>query len=151
MFDLRPIAWVVSTRSEPVDDGWGSEETRIVLDEAVPDEALLGIESFSHLEIIGFATVASEVPPAPWSRLPRGNEAWHVAGVFAQRNKDRPNRLLLSVVELTALRGRELIVRGLDFIDGTPVLDIKPVFRWTQPRGPIEAPSWTDEIGENYF
>ena len=58
MFDLRPIAWAVSTRSEPVDDSWGNETTRIVLDEAVPDEALLGIDSYSHLEIIGLATMA---------------------------------------------------------------------------------------------
>ena len=149
--NIRPIAWVVSTRSEPVDDNWGSETSRIVLDESVPDEALLGIDSFSHLEVIGFASAASDTPPAPWARHPRGNEAWPLTGTFAQRNKDRPNRLLLSVVQLTARRGRELVVSGLDFIYGTPILDIKPVFRWTQPRGLIVAPTWSDELGENYF
>jgi len=43
------------------------------------------------------------------------------------------------------------VVRGLDALDGTPVLDIKPVFRWSGPRGEIRVPAWSDELGENYF
>ena len=149
--NVRPIAWVVSSRAEPTDDHWASESSRIVLDDSVPDEALAGIENFSHLEVIGLANAATDTPPAPWSRHPRGNEAWPLTGIFAQRNKDRPNRLLLSVVRLSAREGRELVVQDLDFIDGTPILDIKPVFRWTQATGEIVAPSWSDELGENYF
>lgn len=148
---VRPIAWVVSSRLEPIDDEWSRETSHIVLDDSVPDDSLTGIDEFSHLEIIGLASRALDAPPAPWRRRPRGNEAWPEVGVFAQRNKDRPNRLLLTVVQLVEVRGRELLVRGLDFIDGTPILDIKPVFRWTQPEGEIAAPSWSDELGENYF
>lgn len=148
---VRPIAWVQSSRSEPVDDNWSGESSRVVLDESVPDDALVGIDQFSHLEIVGLAHRAHDAPPAPWIRRPRGNDAWPEVGIFAQRNKDRPNRILLCVVELVKVHGRELEVRGLDFIDGTPVVDIKPVFRWTQVSGDIVAPSWSDELGENYF
>ena len=148
---LRPIAWVRSTRLETIDDSWGAETSRIVLDDNVPTEAIAGIETFSHLDVIAVADQASDVPPGPWSRHPRGNPHWPAVGIFAQRNKDRPNRLLLTSVRLVEVRDRQLLVSGLDLIDGTPIVDIKPVFRWTTAHGDITAPSWSDELGENYF
>ena len=74
-----------------------------------------------------------------------------MVGVFAQRNKDRPNRLLLSTVEIISVLDREIVVKGLDFIDGTPILDIKPVFTWTLPRGALRVAAWSDELGRDYF
>jgi tRNA (Thr-GGU) A37 N-methylase len=103
------------------------------------------------VEIVFFADWAEDVPPAPWHRRPRGNPQWPDVGVFAQRNKDRPNRLLLSTVEIGWLSERSFSVRGLDGIDGTPVLDIKPVFRWSVPKGEVRVASWSEELGENYF
>lgn len=151
MFDVRAVAWVRSSRREPTDDGWAHESSRIVLDDSVPDEAITGLDTFSHLDLIAMATAATEVPPSPWARHPRGNREWPLVGIFAQRNKDRPNRLLLTTVRLEAVEGRELVVSGLDFIDGTPILDIKPVFHWTLPQGSILAPPWSDALGEGYF
>ena len=88
----------------------------------------------------------------PWHRHPRGNPKWPDVGVFAQRNKDRPNRILLRPrwrsIELAE---RSFTVRGLDGIDGTPVLDIKPVFRWSVPSGELRVAEWSEELGENYF
>jgi tRNA (Thr-GGU) A37 N-methylase len=72
-------------------------------------------------------------------------------GIFAQRNKDRPNRLLLSIATLVEVEERSLLVRGLDAINDTPVLDIKPVFSWSGPRGELRVAKWSDELGENYF
>jgi tRNA (Thr-GGU) A37 N-methylase len=103
------------------------------------------------VEIVFFADWAEDVPPGPWHRRPRGNAKWPDVGVFAQRNKDRPNRLLLSTVEIDELSERSFTVRGLDGIDGTPVLDIKPVFRWSVPKGELRVASWSEELGENYF
>lgn len=148
-FSLVPLAWVVSTRDAADDDAWDQERSFLVLDDAVPTEALLGIDVFSHLEIIAVAHRATS--DAPWARRPRGRADWPEVGVFAQRNKDRPNRLLSTVVELVAVDGREIHVRGLDLIDGTPVVDIKPVFRWTGPRTSVVAPEWSDELGRDYF
>lgn len=150
-FTLRPIAFVRNDRAEAIDDDWDSIRSTVELADDVPSESLHGLDDFSHIEIVLFANLASETPPAPWHRRPRGNPDWPDVGVFAQRNKDRPNRLLLSVVAVDEVRDRSLIVRGLDAIDGTPVLDIKPVFRWSGPRGELRVAQWSDTLGEGYF
>ena len=148
---MRAVAYIRNERSQALDDNWDDVVSTIELAEDVPSEALRGLGDFSHVEIVFFADWAEDVPPAPWHRHPRGNENWPDVGVFAQRNKDRPNRILLTTVELDEVGERTLRVRGLDGIDGTPVLDIKPVFRWSVPRGEVRAPAWSEELGENYF
>lgn len=150
-FLVRPVAVVRNERTNPVDDEWNSITSTIALVDEVPAESLEGLASFSHIEVIFLADRATDVPPAPWRRRPRGNPAWPEVGIFAQRNKDRPNRLLSSTVAIVSLQERSITVVGLDAIDGTPVLDIKPVFRWSGPQSSLEAPTWSDELGENYF
>ncbi len=150
-YSLRTIATVRSSRVDAIDDDWDRETMTIELEPEVPETSLTGLSGFSHVEVIFLADHAIDVPPAPWTRHPRGREEWPVVGVFANRNKDRPNRLLASVVELLAVNGGTLSVRGLDAIDGTPVLDIKPWYRWSGPRGDVRAPTWSDELGETYY
>jgi len=150
-YTVRPIAYIRNERSEALDDNWDDVLSTVELAQDVPSEALRGLEEFSHVEIVFFADWAEDVPPGPWHRHPRGNPQWPDLGVFAQRNKDRPNRLLLSTVEIDQLSERSFRVRGLDGIDGTPVLDIKPVFRWSVPRGELRVAKWSEELGENYF
>jgi tRNA (Thr-GGU) A37 N-methylase len=150
-FELRPVAFIRNDRSEALDDNWDEVESTVELAKDVPSESLLGLEAFSHVEIIFFADWAEDVPPGPWHRRPRGNPDWPDVGIFAQRNKDRPNRLLLSTVQIIEVSERSFRVRALDGIDGTPVLDIKPVFSWTQPRGELRVPTWSEQLGENYF
>ena len=92
--------------------------------------ALLGIEGFSHLWLIWqFSTVAAEYaagrPWRPTVRPPRlGGNARR--GVFATRSPYRPNALGLSCVELAGVDGCDLLVKGADLLDGTPIYDIKP-------------------------
>jgi tRNA (Thr-GGU) A37 N-methylase len=150
-FSLRRVATVRASRAQLEDDGWDEVSATIELADDVPDESLLGLDEFSHVEVVLLAHRARDVPPAPWRRRPRGNPQWPEVGVFAQRNKDRPNRLLVSVAEILEVGPRSLSVRGLDAVDGTPVLDIKPVFRWSGARGALRAPVWSDEIGRGYF
>lgn len=144
---MRAIAFIRNDRAEAIDDDWTDVVSTVELARDVPDEALAGLEDFSHAEIIFLADWADDVPPAPWHRHPQGNPAWPLRGVFAQRNKDRPNRLLLSTVRIEECRARAFTVRGLDGIDGTPVLDIKPVYRWSRPADAVRAPRWSDELG----
>ena len=59
--------------------------------------------------------------------------------------------LVVGSVALDSVGPRSFTARGLDGIDGTPVLDIKPVFRWSVPRGELRAPTWSEELGEHYF
>jgi len=148
---VRAVAYIRNERNEALDDNWDDIVSTVELAADVPSEALRGLSDFSHVEIVFFADWAEDVPPAPWHRRPRGNETWPDVGVFAQRNKDRPNRILLTTVQLDEVGERFLRVRGLDGIDGTPVLDIKPVFHWSVPRGEVRAPRWSEELGENYF
>jgi tRNA (Thr-GGU) A37 N-methylase len=72
-------------------------------------------------------------------------------GIFAQRNKDRQNWIGLTTVELIERTGRVLRVRYLDAIDGTPVLDIKPVFREFMPKTTIRQPEWVDDLMKDYW
>ena len=104
---------------------------RIVFVPACRDpNALLGIEGFSHLWLIWqFSTVAAEYAAGrrwrPTVRPPRlGGNARR--GVFATRSPYRPNALGLSCVELAGVDGCDLLVKGADLLDGTPIYDIKP-------------------------
>ncbi|HUY42238.1 MAG TPA: TrmO family methyltransferase [Acidimicrobiales bacterium] len=148
---LRPVAYIRNDRAEALDDNWDDVVSNVELASDVPSEALRGLEAFSHVEIVFFADWAEDVPPGPWHRRPRANSEWPDVGVFAQRNKDRPNRILLSTVAIDTLSERSFTVRGLDGIDGTPVLDIKPVFRWSVPRGELRVAPWSEALGEQYF
>lgn len=148
---LTPIGYVRSARVEPVDDGWDSVPARIELVEELSEDALLGLEAFSHLEIVYYFHKVDDAKIERGARHPRGNTAWPRVGIFAQRAKDRPNRLGLTLVELKQRQGRTLTVAGLDAVDGTPVLDIKPVMQEFLPRSPLRQPMWSSELMTNYW
>ena len=99
---------------------------RIVLDPRYAP-ALLGLERYDHLWVL---TWLHEQPGDPPLRLvPRATEATgEVQGVFASRAPARPNPIGLSLVRLLGVDGTVLTVGGVDLLDGTPVLDIKPWF-----------------------
>ncbi len=149
---VHPIATVRSPRKEPTDDFWGGIESTIEFDrERFSFESLAGLESFSHVEVIFIFHLYREEDAELASRRPRGRADWPSMGIFAQRNKHRPNRLGLSRARLIALNGTQLTVEGLDALDGTPVLDVKPYFREFGPRGEIEEPHWVPELMRDYY
>ncbi len=150
-FTVHQVAVVHSSRTEPTDDGWDDEKTTIELIDPYGTDALLGLETYSHLEIVYLFDRVDPVLPVTQARHPRGNPAWPLTGIFAQRGKDRPNRLGISTCELLAIDGQSLTVRGLDAIDGTPVLDIKPYLSEFAPRTPIRQPAWSRELMAGYF
>lgn len=155
---LTPIATVKNTRTVPGDDFWGGTISEIELAAEVPEEAFEGIELFSHVEIIYYFDRASggkadrnDESKMVYARRPRGNQEYPVMGLFAQRNKDRPNGIGLTTAELIEHAGRVIRVRYLDAIDGTPVLDIKPVFRGFMPKTAIRQPEWVDDLMKDYW
>lgn len=85
------------------------------------------------------------------ARHPRGRQDWPLTGVFAQRNKDRPNRIGVTICAVVSVEGMRLKVEGLDAIDGTPVIDIKPVMREFAPREEIRQPAWVSELMSDYW
>ena len=149
--ELEAIAFVKNSRKELIDDNWSSIESEIELTENIFTEAFEGIENFSHLEIIFFMNKVKDVKAIAQYRHPRNNESLPKLGTYAQRNKNRPNKLGLTTVELLERNARILKVKNLDAIDGTPILDIKPVMKQFEPKGEIKQPEWTNEILKNYW
>jgi tRNA (adenine37-N6)-methyltransferase len=147
---LKPIATVRNSRKTPVDDNWEEIISEIELAGHIPTEAFESISDFSHLEIIYYFDKVKQ-EDIVYSGRPRGNPAYPLVGIFGQRKKDRPNTIGLCTVELLEHNGRVLKVKFLDAIDGTPVLDIKPVFRAFQPKGEVRQATWVDDLMKNYW
>ena len=132
---LRPLGVVRSPRSDLSDDNWGSVASSIELDpERLTEESVRGLDQFSHLEVIFFLHGVAEGDVETGARHPRNRADWPLVGILAQRAKRRPNRIAISCCELVSVEGLRLTVRGLDAVDGTPVLDVKPYFREFAPR-----------------
>ena len=149
---LAPVGHVRGGRVEVVDDHWGANRSSIVLDEGrfTPD-ALAGLSDFSHVEVIFYFDKVPDEKIEHGARRPRGRADWPLVGIFAQRGKNRPNRLGLCTARLISVEGLTIEVEGLDAIDGTPVLDIKPVMLGFAPRGQIREPAWAAEIMADYW
>ena len=149
---VLPIGTVVGGRTEPIDDDWDAVEATIVLDpDQLDADATAGLEEFSHLDVV-FAF--HRVPDAEIERgvrHPRGRTDWPVVGILAQRGKGRPNRLGVSTCALLCVDGLVLRVRGLDAIDGTPVLDVKAHFVEMGPREPVRQTAWSTELMHGYW
>jgi tRNA (Thr-GGU) A37 N-methylase len=151
MFEMTPIGYVGSTRRNVEDDYWGGVEARITLTEAVGADALDGIEEFSHAEIIYFFDKVDPAKIVNGARHSRNNPAWPKIGIFAQRGKNRPNRIGSTIVRILRREVSTLHVSGLDAIDDTPVLDIKPVMAEFLPREPVVQPAWSRELMKAYW
>ena len=149
---MRPIGWVSTSRADRVDDSWGSVESIIHLDvDRFTSSSLAGLDAFSHADVIFLFDRFDEAKVAVGARHPRGNETWPRVGIFAQRASSRPNRLGLTTCELLDVEGLDVRVRGLDAIDGTPVLDIKPHMREFDPRVEVVQPDWATELMTGYW
>ena len=150
--DIEPIGTVEGGRREPVDDQWGDLEATIVLDpERLAADATAGLEAFSHIDVVFVFHLVDPDDITSGARHPRGRSEWPLVGILAQRAKARPNRIGVSTCELLGVDGLRLRVRGLDAIDGTPVLDVKPYVRAFGPRGAVREPSWMDELMRDYW
>ncbi len=151
-FSVQAIGYVKSERDEAIDDNWDELETRIELDEThFTTEAMLGLTDFSHVEVIFLFHRVPQAKIERGARHPRGRRDWPRVGVFAQRGKNRPNRLGATICEILRVEGTALYVKGLDAIEGTPVLDIKPVMSGFERRGILREPAWAKEIMLNYW
>lgn len=151
-FTIEPIGYVRASRDEAIDDEWDSVTSAIELSpSAVEPDATSGLEQFSHVEVV---FVFDRVDPdgvCRSARRPRGNPDWPMTGILAQRAKDRPNRLGTTVCRVLGVDGLTIRVGGLDAIDGTPVVDIKPYMDGFAPRGDVREPAWARELMSGYW
>ncbi|MFD4491844.1 tRNA (N6-threonylcarbamoyladenosine(37)-N6)-methyltransferase TrmO [Lysinibacillus fusiformis] len=148
---IQPVATVSNSRKTIKDDLWGEIISTIELSENLHEESLKGIEDFSHIEIIFYFDQVSDDQIQYEARHPRNNQNYPKVGIFAQRGKNRPNKIGITMVELVEVKQRTLIVKGLDDIDGTPIIDMKPVMKEFLPKGVIKQPAWSTDLMKAYW
>ena len=148
---MQPVAWVRGGRIEPTDDAWDAEECVIEFESRFSPAALAGLAAFSHVDVVFQFHLVDEAKIAYGARRPRGRADWPDVGIFNQRGKVRPNRIGTTTCALVGVEGTRVTVRGLDAIDGTPVLDLKPHMLGFQARGQVVQPRWADEIMAEYW
>lgn len=151
MYTIEPIAFVKNERNKIEDDYWGNVISEIILSDKLSEDSLKGIEEFSHVEIIFYFHLADPAAISISASHPRDNKKLPKTGIFAQRKKARPNMLGSTIVKLIKAEKNILTVSGLDAINETPVIDIKPVMREFLPEGNVTQPEWTKEIFKNYW
>ena len=149
---LSSIGTVRSPVREILDDVWGGLVSRVELDaNRFTADSLAGLAEFSHVEIVFHFHKLAETDLITGKRRPRGRADWPEVGIFAQRGKLRPNRIGVTVCRLLSVEGLAITVEGLDALDGTPVLDLKPYMKEFGPKGEIRQPSWASELMAGYW
>jgi tRNA-Thr(GGU) m(6)t(6)A37 methyltransferase TsaA len=150
-FEIEPIGVVRSPRRDLSDDFWGKVDAEIVLADHLPEAAFAGLTGFSHVEVIFLMHRVDPAKVEVGARHPRERADWPRVGIFAQRGRARPNRLGLTRGAIQKLEGRVLVVRGLDAVDGSPVIDIKPWMSEFAPIGAARQPAWATELMADYY
>ena len=145
---MEPIGYVTNSVDSPIDCGWAKVESRIVVQEhLIP--ALVGLSDFSHLLVVFWMHLAQ--PPTTLQRRPQNRDDMPEVGLLSQRSKHRPNPIGITTVPLVKIVGHELIVRGLDAVNGTPVLDIKPYYPHYDSPAETQVPEWVSRLMVVYF
>jgi tRNA-Thr(GGU) m(6)t(6)A37 methyltransferase TsaA len=132
------------------DHGWGGLRSQLILR---PEYAAgtQGLEDFSHLLVVTYLHQARFDPERDLVRRPRGLAEMPLAGIFAQRAKDRPNPIGVTAVRIVAVEPGVVTVAGLDAIDETPILDLKPYYPSYDLVPEAKVPPWVDALMRGYF
>ena len=151
MITFNPIGVVRNDVNKMSTGNWADAESRIELDpELAP--GLQGLADFSHVVVVFHL---DRIPPFDKAkqllRQPRGMEHLAPVGVFAQRTKFRPNPIGVTPARLVSIKGNVLTVAGLDAMDGTPVLDIKPFIPEFDSVENSKQADWVPAMLKGYF
>lgn len=125
--ELQPIGLVSSPVTERMDENWGEIKSKIILKPEYAG-ALSGLEDFSHAITITYLHQANYEKKKHLQRRPRNLKTMPKVGILSQRAKNRPNPIGVTAVEIISVGDDYLEVKGLDAINQTPVLDIKPYY-----------------------
>jgi len=142
--NLTPIGFVRNSVTEPHQEDWQSVTSEIVINEDLK-EALSRLDEFSHIIVIYWMHRIASKERETLQVHPRRDPKLPLVGVFASRSPARPNPIGLATVRLVERRDNVLKVTGLDAIDGTPVLDIKPHIPGSDSPAEAKIPSWLNK------
>ena len=144
---LRPVAVVRNGVFEPRMGGWEDVRSDIIVRREL-EPALDGIDSYSHLIVLFYMQGVPEHEKERTHVHPRGDSRYPLQGGLATRSPRRPNPIGMAVVSLMRRRRNILRVRGLDALDGTPVLDVKPYLPHYDSVPDARLPEWATEPPE---
>jgi tRNA-Thr(GGU) m(6)t(6)A37 methyltransferase TsaA len=151
MIAFAPIGVVRNDVNKMSTGNWAQAESRIDINADLAP-GLQGLADFSHVVVVFHL---DRIPPFDKDkqllRKPRGMEHLAPVGVFAQRTKFRPNPIGVTPVRLLSIQGNTLIVSGLDAMDGTPVLDVKPYIPEFDGVENVKMPDWVATMVQGYF
>lgn len=138
---VKPIGRVKNSVRQMRREGWESVVSEIILEPKL-EEALEGVEDYSHLLIL-FWLSRLRRPDREMKKVhPKSRRDLPCVGVFATRTQYRPNPIGLTLVRLVGREKNILRVRGLDAVNGTPVIDIKPLSPHQEYPARVRLPAW---------
>lgn len=150
MLSIIPIGTVRNEISTPIVQGWAKIVSDLVLDEQYTD-GLDGIEEYSHVVVIFWMDKAGS--PKSLRGHVQSREDLPVAGIFARRGPSRPNPIGITAASLVSREKNILRVQGVDAMDGTPIVDIKPYTPAFDKVENAKIPEWSKRVYEmeGYF
>lgn len=147
---LTQIGTVRNAVSPVADCGWGSIESFVEIRQDLR-AGLLGLQEFSHAMVVTWLHLSPWDPAVHLLRHPRDREDLPLTGLFAHRARHRPNPIGVTTVEILSVESDGVRVRGLDAIDGTPILDLKPHVPRIDCAPNSRIPAWMDEVTKALF
>jgi tRNA (adenine37-N6)-methyltransferase len=151
MYSVQPIGVVRCPVNEMSLGNWSKIDSEIHIDPAYAG-GLQGLEGFSHVQVVFFLDRAQGFDFGKHLlRAPRDMKDMHKVGVFAWRTKYRPNPIGVTSVPVRGIEGNVIKVRGLDALDATPILDVKPYIPEFDRIDDVKLPAWVAHVMEGYF
>ena len=144
------IGYVKTAIEEKMVTNWGEVESQLEIKEELK-EGLIGLKDFSHLTVLYHLDKAEFDKEIHLSRRPQNRKELPIVGIFAQRAKNRPNPIGITTVKLIDVKDNVIYVKGLDAINGTPILDIKPYYPQYDKVENAKIPEWVEAIMKDYF
>jgi tRNA-Thr(GGU) m(6)t(6)A37 methyltransferase TsaA len=129
-------------------EGWESVVSEVIIDKKF-EEALEGVEDYSHLLILFWLSRVRKAERRMKKIHPKSRQDLPLVGIFATRTQYRPNPIGLTLVKILARRKNVLKVRGLDALNGTPVIDIKPISPRLEFPKKARVPDWYSQLWKN--
>lgn len=147
---VTPIGVVQNGVQKAMDANWGKIISEIHIDPPLAP-GLKGLEDWSHIIVIYYMHSAHFDPETHLVRRPRDLDDMPESGIFAQRARHRPNKIGITAVKIMGIEKNVIRVKGLDAIDGTPVLDIKPYAPVYDGVSDPAVPAWFVRLMQGYF
>jgi tRNA-Thr(GGU) m(6)t(6)A37 methyltransferase TsaA len=140
--EIKPIGVVMNGEYDVARQDWSRVRSEVRFRDDSLAEALLGLDGYSHVIVIGWLDRIPEELRERRQAYPAGDSRLPLQGALALRGGARPNPLSMTVCRLLGIEGNVLRLEGLDLVDGTPVIDIKPYIAYYDAVSKAKLPKW---------